>query len=167
MTQSTEQGTIWLTQDAHDKLSAELENLKGPVRQEVIERIAAARDEGDLKENGGYHAAREEQGRVEGRIRQLEDMLRRAEIGETPPDDGVVEPGMIVTYKFVGDDDDEIESFLLGAREIEPEGLTVYSPQSPLGEAINGKKKGDTVAYEAPNGKTLEVVIVDAKPYTG
>ena len=167
MTQSTEQGTIWLTQDAHDKLSAELENLKGPVRQEVIERIAAARDEGDLKENGGYHAAREEQGRVEGRIRQLEDMLRRAEIGETPPDDGVVEPGMIVTYKFVGDDDDEIETFLLGAREIEPEGLTVYSPQSPLGEAINGKKKGDTVAYEAPNGKTLEVVIVDAKPYTG
>ncbi|MDN4160129.1 transcription elongation factor GreA [Nocardioides abyssi] len=167
MTQSTEQGTIWLTQDAHDKLSAELENLKGPVRQEVIERIAAARDEGDLKENGGYHAAREEQGRVEGRIRQLEDMLRRAEIGETPPDDGVVEPGMIVTYKFVGDADDEIETFLLGAREIEPEGLTVYSPQSPLGSAINGKKKGDTVAYEAPNGKTLEVVIVDATPYTG
>jgi transcription elongation factor GreA len=167
MTQSTEQGTIWLTQDAHDKLTAELENLKGPVRQEVIERIAAARDEGDLKENGGYHAAREEQGRVEGRIRQLEDMLRRAEIGETPPDDGVVEPGMIVTYKFVGDDDDEIETFLLGAREIEPEGLTVYSPQSPLGEAINGKKKGDTVAYQAPNGKTLEVVIMDAKPYTG
>ena len=167
MTQSTEQGTIWLTQDAYDKLQNELENLKGPVRQEVIEKIAAARDEGDLKENGGYHAAREEQGRIEGRIRQLEDMLRRAEIGETPPDDGVVEPGMIVTYKFVGDDDDEIETFLLGAREIEPEGLTVYSPQSPLGEAINGKKKGDTVAYSAPNGKTLEVVIVDAKPYTG
>ncbi|MEV7428113.1 MULTISPECIES: transcription elongation factor GreA [unclassified Nocardioides] len=167
MTQSTEQGTVWLTQDAHDKLAAELENLKGPVRQEVIERIAAARDEGDLKENGGYHAAREEQGRVEGRIRQLEDMLRRAEIGETPPDDGIVEPGMIVTYKFVGDDDDETETFLLGAREIEPEGLTVYSPQSPLGSAINGKKKGDTVAYEAPNGKTLEVVIVDATPYTG
>lgn len=167
MTQSTEQGTVWLTQDAYDKLAAELENLKGPVRQEVIERIAAARDEGDLKENGGYHAAREEQGRVEGRIRQLEDMLRRAEIGETPPDDGIVEPGMIVTYKFVGDDDDETETFLLGAREIEPEGLTVYSPQSPLGSAINGKKKGDTVAYEAPNGKTLEVVIVDATPYTG
>ena len=167
MTQSTGQGTIWLTQDAYDKLHAELENLKGPVRQDVIERIAAARDEGDLKENGGYHAAREEQGRVEGRIRQLEDMLRRAEIGETPPDDGIVEPGMIVTYKFVGDDDDEAETFLLGAREIEPEGLTVYSPQSPLGAAINGKKKGDTVSYDAPNGKTPEVVIVDVTPYTG
>jgi transcription elongation factor GreA len=167
MTQQTEHGTIWLTQDAYDKLRAELDNLKGPVRQEVIARISAARDEGDLKENGGYHAAREEQGRVEGRIRQLEDMLQRAEIGETPPNDGVVEPGMVVTYKFVGDDDDEAETFLLGAREIEPEGLTVYSPQSPLGSAINGKSKGDTVSYEAPNGKTLEVVILDAVPFTG
>lgn len=167
MTQSTDQGTIWLTQVAYDKLAAELANLKGPVRQEVIERISAARDEGDLKENGGYHAAREEQGRVEGRILQLEDMLRRAEVGETPPDDGVVEPGMKVTYKFVGDDDDEAETFLLGAREIEPDGLTVYSPQSPLGAAINGASKGDTVSYEAPNGKTLEVVILDAVPYTG
>lgn len=167
MTQSTEQGTIWLTQDAFDKLKQELEDLKGPVRQEVIARISAARDEGDLKENGGYHAAREEQGKVEGRIRQLEDMLRRAEVGETPPNDGVVEPGMVVTYKFVGDDDDEAETFLLGAREIEPEGLTVYSPQSPLGSAINGHNKSETVSYEAPNGKELKVVILDAVPYEG
>jgi len=169
MTQSTEQGTIWLTQEAYDKLQAELENLKGPVRQEVIARISAARDEGDLKENGGYHAARDEQGKVEGRIRQLEDMLRRAEVGETPADDGIVEPGMKVTYKFVGDDDDEAETFLLGAREIEDsvEGVKVYSPQSPLGSAIIGAKVGDTVAYEAPNGKELQVVIVDAVPYTG
>ena len=113
-----QQETVWLTQEAFDKLEAELANLKGPVRQEVIDRISAARDEGDLKENGGYHAAREEQGKVEGRIRQLEDMLRRAEVGETPADDGIVEPGMVVTYKFVGDD--ETEKFLLGAREIEP-----------------------------------------------
>ena len=169
MTQSTEQGTIWLTQEAFDKLQAELENLKGPVRQEVIARISAARDEGDLKENGGYHAAREEQGKVEGRIRQLEDMLERAEVGETPADDGIVEPGMKVTYKFVGDDDDEAETFLLGAREIEDsvEGIKVYSPQSPLGVAIFGAKVGDTISYEAPTGKMLEVVILDAKPYTG
>ena len=167
MTQSPQQEKIWLTQAAHDKLVAELEDLKGPVRQEVIERISAARDEGDLKENGGYHSAREEQGKNEGRIRQLEDMLRRAEVGETPPNDGVVEPGMVVTYRFVGDDEDETETFLLGAREIEPEGLTAYSPQSPLGSAINGRSKGDTVDYEAPNGKTLQVVIVDAVPYTG
>jgi transcription elongation factor GreA len=169
MTQSTEQGTIWLTQEAYDKLRAELENLKGPVRQEVIARISAARDEGDLKENGGYHAAREEQGKVEGRIRQLEDMLERAQVGETPPDDGIVEPGMKVTYKFVGDADEDAETFLLGAREIEDsiEGIKVYSPQSPLGSAIIGAKKGDTVSYEAPNGKSLEVVIVDAVPFTG
>ena len=169
MTQSTEQGTIWLTQDAFDKLSQELADLKGPSRQEVISKISAARDEGDLKENGGYHAAREEQGKIEGRIRQLEDMLRRAQVGETPADDGIVEPGMKVTYKFVGDDDDEAEVFLLGAREIEDsvEGLKVYSPQSPLGSAIIGAAKGDTVGYEAPNGKTLQVVVLDATPYTG
>jgi transcription elongation factor GreA len=169
MTQSTEQGTIWLTQEAYDKLRAELENLKGPVRQEVIARISAARDEGDLKENGGYHAARDEQGKVEGRIRQLEDMLQRAQVGETPEDDGTVSPGMKVTYKFVGDDDDEAETFLLGAREIEDsvDGLKVYSPQSPLGSAIIGAKTGDTVEYDAPNGKKLQVVIVDAVPFTG
>ncbi len=168
MTQQTgDQGTIWLTQDAFNKLQAELDHLKGPVRQEVVERIAHARDEGDLKENSGYHAAREEQGRVEGRIRQLEDMLRRAQVGETPQNDGVVEPGMVVTYKFVGDDDDEAETFLLGAREIEDGGdLKVYSPQSPMGSAIIGSRKGETISYDAPNGSTLEVVIVDAVPYS-
>ena len=169
MTQSSQQAqqTIWLTQDAFEKLQAELEELKGPVRQEIVERISAARDEGDLKENGGYHAAREEQGKLEGRIRQLEDMLERAQVGETPADDGVVGPGMVVTYKFEGDDDDEAEKFLLGAREIEPEGLTVYSPQSPLGAAIAGHRRGETVSYTAPNGKELKVVIIDARPYTG
>jgi transcription elongation factor GreA len=170
MTQTEQPGgrsTIWLTQEAHDKLTAELADLKGPQWQEIVARISAARDEGDLKENGGYHAAKDEQGRMKARIDQLEDMLRRAEVGETPPDDGIVEPGMVVTYKFEGDDDDEAERFLLGAREIEPEGLTVYSPQSPLGQAINGRKKGETVAYEAPNGKELKVTILDARPYAG
>jgi transcription elongation factor GreA len=163
MTQSTDQGTIWLTQEAFDKLSTELENLKGPVRQEVIARISAARDEGDLKENGGYHAAKDEQGKIEARIRQLEDMLRRAQVGETPPDDGIVEPGMKVTYRFVGDDDSS--TFLLGAREIEDDSLDVFSPQSPLGSAILGAKKGDTVTYTAPNGSQQRVEILDAVPY--
>ena len=170
MTQtSSDQTTIWLTQEAFDKLQGELDNLRGPVRTEIVARIAAARDEGDLKENGGYHAAREEQGKTEARIRQLEDMLRRAEVGETPADNGVVEPGMKVTYKFVDDDDDEVETFLLGAREMEDtmSGLKVYSPQSPLGSAIIGHKKGDAVSYEAPNGKVLEVEIVEAVPFTG
>lgn len=166
MTQSTQQ-TVWLDRATYDKLTAELAELKGPRRQEIIARIAAARDEGDLKENGAYHAAREEQGRLEGRIQELEEKIRNAEIGEAPKDDGVVEPGMKVTYKFVGDDDDEAETFLLGSREIEAEDTIVYSPQSPLGAAINGHKKGETVSYEAPNGKTLEVVILDAVPYSG
>lgn len=169
MTQSTDQGfqqgTVWLTQDAFDKLNAELQDLKGPRRQEIIERISNARDEGDLKENGGYHAAKDEQGKMEARVRQLEDMLRRARVGETPPDDGVVEPGMVITYRFVGDD--ETEKFLLGAREIKSEGdpLEVYSPESAMGSAINGHSKGETVTYLAPNGKELQVEIVDAEPY--
>ena len=134
MTQaSSEQNTIWLTQDAFDKLQVELENLRGPVRSEIVARISAARDEGDLKENGGYHAAREEQGKAEGRIRQLEDMLRRAEVGGTPADTGVVEPGMKVTYKFAGDSDGEAETFLLGAREMEDttDGLRGVLPAEP------------------------------------
>ncbi len=167
MTQSSEQNVIWLTQEAFSKLQAELDNLRGPVRSEVIARISAAREEGDLKENGGYHAAREEQSKSEARIRQLEDMLRRAEVGETPADDGIVEPGMQVTTRFVGDSG--TETFLLGAREMDDttEGLQVFSPQSPLGSAIIGAQKGDTVSYEAPNGKELKVEIVDAIPYTG
>jgi transcription elongation factor GreA len=134
MTQSTDQGTIWLTQEAFDKLTAELENLKGPVRQEVIARISAARDEGDLKENGGYHAAKDEQGKIEARIRQLEDMLRRAQVGETPPDDGIVEPGMKVTYRFVGDDD--ASTFLLGAREIEDDSLVTSGPPNTADPSV-------------------------------
>lgn len=161
----TEQGTIWLTQDAYNKLQTELEDLKGPLRQEIIERIASARDEGDLKENSGYHAAKDQQGQQEGRIRQLEDTLRRAEVGETPPDDGIVEPGMVVEVKLL--DFDETEKFLLGARENLRDGdeLTVYSPESAMGAAINGRKKGETIAYMAPNGKKLKVEILAADPY--
>ena len=160
----TDQGTIWLTQEAYDKLQAELDDLRGPKRQEIIEKIAAARDEGDLKENGGYHAAKDEQGKQEARIRQLEDMLRRAEVGETPANDGVVEPGMVVTARIGGGDE---EKFLLGARENLGEGdtLDVYSPESAMGSAINGKSKGEKVSYLAPNGKELSVTIIDAEPY--
>ena len=166
-TTSTDADAIWLTQEAHAKLQAELENLRGPVREEIVARIAAARDEGDLRENGGYHAAREEQGKAEARIRQLEDMLRRARVGETPADDGVVEPGMVVTIRWAGDS--ETEKFLLGAREMADEsaGLQVYSPQSPMGSALLGSNVGDEVDYTAPNGKVLKVEIVGAVPYAG
>src|SRR5688572_19174307 len=162
---TSDQDTIWLTQEAFDKLHAELESLKGPRRQEVIERISAARDEGDLKENGGYHAAKDEQGKMEARILQLEEMLRTATT-ETPADDGVVSPGKVVTYRYAGDD--ENETFLLGAREIDDDhpDIEVFSPQSPLGAAMLGATKGSTVDFEAPNGKTLKIEIVDAVPFT-
>jgi transcription elongation factor GreA len=167
MTQADERAAVWLTQAKYDELQAELEELRGPGRAAVVQKVSEARDEGDLKENGGYHAAREELGKLDGRIAQLEDMLKRAQVGETPPDDGIVEPGMVVTYRFAGDADEE--KFLLGAREMkgDDDALEVYSPQSPLGAAITGKRKGDAVQYVAPNGKTLKVEIVDAVPYVG
>jgi transcription elongation factor GreA len=167
VTQSTGANVIWLTQDAYDKLTEELAYLRGPKRSELSERIASARDEGDLRENGGYHAAKDEQGQTEARIRQLEDMLGRAHVGQTPPDDGVVEPGMRVTVRFV--DDGDTETFLFGARELadfdSSVDLAVYSPKSPLGAAIDGRKQGETVAYAAPNGTELKVEIVDAVPF--
>jgi len=155
---------VWLTQKTHDRLHGELESLRGPERAEVIARISAARDEGDLKENGGYHAAKEEQGKMEARIRQLEEML---EVATTDPaaDDGVVSPGKLVTYRYAGDDEEE--KFLLGAREIDDdEDIEVFSPQSPLGAALVGAAKGETIDFEAPNGKLLKIEIVDAVPFT-
>ncbi|GAA0622596.1 transcription elongation factor GreA [Kribbella sandramycini] len=170
MTQRIEEASVvWLTQEGYDQLKAELEQLKGPARAEITQRISDARDEGDLKENGGYHAAKDEQGKIEARIRQLEDMLRRAQVGETPKAGGKVEPGMKVSIKFAGDDD--VETFLLGSRELlaldASVDIDVYSPQSPLGSAILGKKKGDKATYEAPNGKPVTVEIVAAEPFTG
>jgi transcription elongation factor GreA len=156
---------VWLTRDAFGKLRAELEDLKGRVRSELSRRIGEARDEGDLKENGGYQAAKEEQGKVEARIRQLEGMLERARVGEAT-NDGRVEPGVKVTIAFAGDP--EPMTFLLGSREMVGAGvdIDVYSPQSPLGSALLGKYKGDTGTYSAPNGKSLTVEILDAVPFT-
>jgi transcription elongation factor GreA len=168
-TQQPADNAIWLTQDAYDRLAAELEHLKGPGRSEISQRIADAREEGDLRENGGYHAAREEQSKAESRIIQLETMLSRAQVGETPPDDGVVEAGMQVTVRFAGDS--STETFLLGAREVlsldDSVDMDVYSPQSPMGAAILNKHKGETASFTAPNGNEISVEIVDAKPYTG
>jgi transcription elongation factor GreA len=159
--------TIWLTQDAYDKLQSELEQLSGPGRADVTARIAAAREEGDLRENGGYHAAREQQGQQEARIRQLTDMLRRAEVGEAPSNSDEVAPGTLVTIAFDGDESDT-DTFLLGSREVlglDDVDTNVYSPQSPLGSAIIGLSKGDEASYAAPNGKKINVTIVKVAPY--
>jgi transcription elongation factor GreA len=153
----------YLTQEAFDRLKAELAQLSGEGRTEIAKKIEAAREEGDLRENGGYHAAKEEQGKIEARIRQLTQLLHDAKVGPPPADDGVVEPGMVVTVDLLGDD----LTFLLGSREIADSDLEVYSEKSPLGAAINGKQVGDKASYEAPNGKNIEVTIKRAKPYTG
>ena len=160
----TETAAGFLTKEAYDRLKAELDQLTGEGRIEIARKIEEARDEGDLKENGGYHAAREEQGKMEARIRQLTALLHDATIGETPADDGVVEPGMLVTVEIFGDE----ETFLLGNREIaDGSDLQVFSEKSPMGAAVNGKSVGDKTSYEAPNGKTIDVTILAAKPYTG
>ncbi|MGW7019191.1 transcription elongation factor GreA [Streptomyces decoyicus] len=165
MTQTSENVT-WLTQEAYDQLKAELEHLSGPARAEITEKIAAAREEGDLKENAGYHAAKEEQGKQELRVRQLTQLLQTAKVGEAPAATGVVAPGMVVTIAFDGDPDDTL-SFLLASREYASSDIETYSPQSPLGTGVNGKKVGAEAEYELPNGKRAAVKILDAKPYTG
>ncbi|MGN6610850.1 MAG: transcription elongation factor GreA [Angustibacter sp.] len=159
----TSTNVTWLTQEAYDRLKGELDHLTGPGRTEIAKRIEAARDEGDLRENGGYHAAKEEQGKQEARIRQLTSLLEHAKVGERPADDGIVEQGMVVTADVGGDQ----MRFLLGSREVSDDSLDVYSEKSPLGSAISGLKIGDSTSFEAPNGKQIPVKILDAKPYTG
>ena len=161
----TGSSTKWLTQEAHDRLSSELEYLSTTGRSDIAKRIEAARDEGDLKENGGYHAAKDEQGKIEARIRQLTELLRTATVGEVPEATDVVEPGTVVTAKVMGDE----EKFLLGSREILADGsdIDVYPTTSALGEAILGLKIGEKTSYVAPNGRDIAVEIVKVETYRG
>jgi transcription elongation factor GreA len=155
----------WLTQEAYDRLKAELEYLTGEGRTEIAKKIEEARLEGDLRENGGYHAAKEEQGKQEARVRQLRHLLDNAKVGEAPAnaDDGIA-PGMVVTVDLAGEE----TTFLLGSREVAGDtDLDVFSEKSPLGAAVLGSKIGDTVSYSAPNGREIEVVVKGAKPFTG
>jgi transcription elongation factor GreA len=153
----------WLTQEAYDRLKAELEYMSGEGRTSIAKKIEEARQEGDLRENGGYHAAKEEQGKQEARIRQLRQLLETAKVGEAPTStDGSVTPGMVVTVKLAGEE----ETFLLGSREVAGDtDLDVYSEKSPLGTAILGRKVGESSSYTAPNGKEIPVVIVAARPF--
>lgn len=151
----------WLTQEAADRLNAELSHLETTGRAEVVKKIEAARAEGDLKENGGYHAAREEQGKLEARIRQLKALLESAEIGTPSGEAGLVSPGMKVTIEILG----KKMEFLLGSREIASGDLDVYSEQSPLGSAVLGAKVGDERSYNAPNGKAITVKVIAAEVF--
>ena len=160
----TRASVTWLTQEAHDRLKHELDYLTGDGRAEIVSRIEAAREEGDLKENGGYHAAKDEQGKREARIRQLQQLLESAQVGEPPAaPTGVVAPGTIVTAKVAGDQ----MTFLLGSREVAGDGIEVYSEKSPLGAAILGKTKGDKTTYTAPSGKDIPVEVIDIEPFIG
>ena len=165
MTETRNESVTWLTQEAYDRLKSELDHLAGPGRVEIAKRIEAAREEGDLRENGGYHAAKEEQGKREARIRQLQHILENARVGEPPRTDGVVGPGMTVTIRFDGDDDEV--TFLLASREETGAPIDVYSPRSPLGAAIDGKRVGETATYTLPNGRAATVEILEAVPYAG
>lgn len=160
---SSEQSKTWLSQEAYDRLQAELDQLIAD-RPVIAAEINARREEGDLRENGGYHAAREEQGKAEGRILYLKELLRTAEVGEAPSADKVA-PGTVVTIYF-DDDQNDTETFLLGSREIaSTTDLTVYSPESALGKAILGATEGQTVTYTAPSGADIKVTVVKFAPY--
>ena len=155
----------WLSQDAYDRLQAELDELIAG-RPVIAAEINARREEGDLRENGGYHAAREEQGKQEMRIRQIQELLRTAQVGDAPKADAVA-PGTVVTIHF-DDDTDDTETFLLGSREISSTtDLTVYSPESALGKAILGARSGQTVNYVAPSGADIKVTVVSFAPFEG
>lgn len=146
-----------LTQEAFDRLSAELADLTTRGRIDVADKIERARELGDLSENGDYQAAKDEQGHMEGRIRQLESLLANAEIVEAT-DDGKVGPGMLVTIRY--EDGDEEESYVIASIEEQNPEHETLTPQSALGQALMDAKAGDIVSYEAPTGAELTVKVV-------
>jgi transcription elongation factor GreA len=154
----------WLSTEAHARLEKTLAELTGPVRADIVRKIESAREEGDLRENGGYHAAKEEQGKLEARIRQLAALLRDSRVGTVPSGD-VVEEGCLVSVDY-GDND--IETFLFASREnATDEGgkigsLDVYSPQSPIGQAIAGCKQGESVTF---GDRRITVTVTEVRPY--
>ena len=161
----TDTQVVWLTQEAYDKLKVELDQLIAH-RPVIAAEINDRREEGDLRENGGYHAAREQQGQEEARSRQLQELLNTAKVGEAPTQSGVALPGSVVTVYYEGDKTDT-ETFLIATRqEVFGDGkLEVYSPNSPLGAALLNAKVGDTRTYTVPSGSTVKVTLVSAEPY--
>jgi len=141
-----------LTQETHDRLSAELEDLTTRGRIEIAQAIESARALGDLSENGDYHAAKDSQGKMEARVRQLQALLKRAEIVEAGGASGVVAEGSVVTLRYEGDDDDDTQDYFVGSIEERQGDLPVASPTAPLGAALLGKVVGDVVEYKAPGG---------------
>lgn len=155
----------FLTQEAFDRLTADLERMSTTERDEIVSRVAAARDEGDLKENSGYHAARDQLGLLDAKIRDLKELLKHAKVGEVPQSSGIVEIGTVITATIAGDE----SRFFIGNREIaaQVEDLDAYSPESPVGQAILGLKVGDKTSFTAPNGKDIAVEILNVETFAG
>jgi transcription elongation factor GreA len=149
-----------VSQKAFDRMREEYEYLNDVKMPEIAKKIGQARDEGDLSENAGYHAAREEQAQLVARIRELKHKIDTAQVGEVRR----------LTIAFFGDPDDT-ETFILGSREMialdDSIDIPVYSPESPLGQAVADAAVGDEVSYVAPNGKTISVTIVSSETYDG
>lgn len=144
----------WLSQEAYDRLQAEYDELTSRGRQEIAKEIEEARALGDLKENAEYHAAKEEQGKMEARIRQLATLLDEATVGQ-PPTDAGVQPGLVVRLSIDGDE----ETYLVGSREDEHDDLVILSAESPIGTAILGAGEGETREATLPNGSSIEVTV--------
>ncbi|MDF0530171.1 transcription elongation factor GreA [Tsukamurella sp. 8F] len=161
----TDTQVTWLTPESHERLKNELDALIAN-RPVIAAEINERREEGDLKENGGYHAAREEQGQQEARIRQLQELLNNAKVGEAPAQSGIALPGSVVKVYYDGDESDH-ETFLIATREegAQDGKLEVYSPNSPLGHALIDAKVGETREYTIPSGSTIKVTLVSAEPY--
>lgn len=137
---------VWLTPQAHHALRNELTALLSPAHSRPDDdSVLFGRERDD-------------------RIRQIHDLLANAVVGEDPPDDGIAEPGMVLTVRF--DDTGETETFLLGVRAAEHGTIEVYSPQSPLGAAVSGVRRGDRFAYQVPSGATVRVTLLEAVPYS-
>ncbi len=149
-----------LTRDTYDRLQAELGDLTTRGRVEIAAAIETARALGDLSENGDYHAAKDSQGKMESRIRQLQRLLKTATVVDTDlTADGTVGHGSVITLRYEGDDPDDTTDFFVGSIEERQGDLTVVSPGSPLGQALAGHTVGDVVEYAAPGG-TLRAEIV-------
>ncbi len=153
----------WLSPESYERLRAELEEMTTIRRAEIARKIEAARDEGDLRENGGYHAAREEQSKLEGRIAELTHLLENATVSE-PPAATEVQAGVIVTAKIAGEE----ERFLIGSREAADHlGVEVYPETAPLGKAILGLKEGESTKFATPTGRKIPVEIIKIEPFEG
>jgi transcription elongation factor GreA len=164
---SGQEPTATLTLDAYYRIKAEVETLTTSGREQITTKIRVAREMGDLKENAEYHAAKDEQGLMESKIRKLQHMLRDPEIVEAPVDADRVGPGMLVTIRPLDEDDPDDETYLLAENaEEKAAGARTVTTTSPLGSALSGASEGQEIAYQAPGG-TIRYAVVAFEPHTG